>query len=152
MEALQAAHREARGMDGHSRLHPASPSGLGEISISLPSSRRPAFSLNQVRSYLPKAGKACPRKDGSAEKRPRALQDGGGKGKEGPSLHHLVPSPSLSLTVASAGSSPALQKAALTGQEACRLHLPGETGEASQGRPSLEVPVATAFKTPGKLA
>lgn len=92
MEALQAAHREARGMDGHSRLHPAPPSGLGEISISLPSSRRPAFSLNQVRSYLPKAGKACPRKDGSAEKRPRALQDGGGKGKEGPSLHHLVPS------------------------------------------------------------
>lgn len=145
-------------MDGHSRLHPAPPSGLGEINISLPSSRQPAFSLNQVRSYLPKGweGLSYKRREccdlPSRDKRPRALQDGGGKGKEGPSPRPLV---------SSAGSVPdsglcsllTCPAASSTGSATGMLAAPTGTNRGSiAGRPSREVPVATAFKTLGKLA
>lgn len=56
-----------------------------------------------------------------------------GKARRAPPRALLSHQRGLSLTAASAVSSPALQQAALAVQQACWLHLPGETREASRG-------------------
>lgn len=68
-----------------------------------------------------------------------------GKARRAPPSLVLPQQLGLSLTVDSAVSAPALQKAALTVQ-ACWPHLPAETSEASTGQ-ALRSPIATAFKT-----